>query len=653
MPRFAKRVPPFKAPRSFSFDWQNFRGGLNTLFRDQEIKDNELSQATNLMLVAQGVPTKRWGTAIYYLAGESGMVRGLKGFYPSGASGSNELLAITDDGLLTVKSNASYTVRTGASWASGYPVEMAQLDNRMYIVNGQRELARYSNPTLVGFPTIAQPSALFATQISGVSGTNTYSYMLTHTSTVGETSGYLATGVGNIYVLPNQPTDPSLGSTKIQWTNASTASGVRTGTNIYGRTLGYETFLAHVDGTATQWIDDGNSVPQLFSFGPKSDSTGGPICGVVRKFQDRLVYSKFLNDSTLVMISGRVPNQERFDFGSGGGFVRIEPDSGDDITAIETTEDKIIVFKERSVWSITINQVQIGNFFLIEPVYKLITGSVGCSSQKSVVRVENDIVFLGRGGRGLYVLGREPNFVGDVLRTNEISIKDRPYFQDLTPAQELSAAAAYFNYKYIITFPGKNECMVFDRERNAMMGPWTIDGSNLEVYSDSSDIIRLVMGDDDSTNVDEFSSSYPGDRGSAFTTILRTKKDDMGDWTRFKNIQNVFTRWRNILGSVDVTIRTESRTGTTVTSSDFTVTPTTGSSGWGDNLWGNTMWGDSTTAGTSADQSETVRQALLNDTARNIQITVQTDELNDNYELLGIKTEAQDIGDYRPSAWRV
>ena len=194
--------------------------------------------------------------------------------------------------------------------------------------------------------------------------------------------------------------------------------------------------------------------------------------------------------------------------------------------------------------------------------------------------------------------------------------------------------------------------MVFDRERNAMMGPWTVDGSVLEVYSDPSDIIRLVMGDDDSTNVDEFSSSYPGDRGSAFTTILRTKKDDMGDWTRYKNVQNVFTRWRNILGSVDVTIRTESRTGTTVTSSDFTVTPTTGSSGWGDNLWGNTMWGDSATAGTSADQSETVRQALLNDTARSIQITAQTDELNDNYELLGIKTEAQDIGDFRPSSWR-
>ncbi|MEK7113180.1 MAG: hypothetical protein AAB875_07785, partial [Patescibacteria group bacterium] len=150
LPRFSKRVPPFKAPRSFSFDWQNFRGGLNTLFRDQEIKDNELAQSTNLMLVAQGVPTKRWGTAVYHLAGESGMVRGLKGFYPSGASGSNELLAITDDGLLTIKSNASYTIRTGASWASGYNAEMAQLDNRMYIVNGQRELARYSNPTLVG-----------------------------------------------------------------------------------------------------------------------------------------------------------------------------------------------------------------------------------------------------------------------------------------------------------------------------------------------------------------------------------------------------------------------------------------------------------------------------------------------------------------------
>ena len=645
MPKFTKSVPSFKAPKQLGFDWANFSGGLNTLFRDLEIKDNELSQAQNVMLVGQGAPTKRWGTAIYHLAGESGMVRGLKGFYPSGASGAVELLAITDDGLLTVKSGASYTARSGFSWSSGYPSEMAQLANKMYIVNGQKELARYSNPTLVGFPTISPPSNLFATGISGATGSNTISYRVTHTSTVGETAPTDA------YPLSSQPLDLTNGTVRVQWTNASTASSVRTGTNIYGRVLGTETFLAHVDGQATRWDDDGSSDPQLFAFPPLADSTGGPKCRFIKKFQDRLIYSGFDSDPTLVLISGRVPNHEKFDFGSGGGFVRIEPDSGDNITAIETTEDKIIVFKESSVWSVRLNQVQIGNFFLIEPVYSLITGSVGCASQRSVVRVENDILFLARGGRGVYVLGYEPNIL-NILRTNEISVKVRPYFQNITPTQEMNAAAAYKDYKFIITFPSKNEAMVFDRERNAWTGPWTLDGSILEVFHDSSDVIRLVMGDDDSTYVDEFSVSYPGDRGVAFGTIVRTKKDDLGDWTRFKNIQNVFSRWRNILGSVSVTIRLESRTGTSYSATSFTVTPTTGSSGWGNDMWGDFLWGNTNATAIAADQSETIRQSLLNDTARNIQIIAQTDELNDNYELLGVKTEAQEIGDYRPSSWR-
>ena len=96
MPVFYRREPPFRRQRELQFDWDSFGGGLNTLFRDTEIKNNEVSQFQNLMLVGQGVPTKRWGTDLYFTSSATGSVRGLGGFYQ--VDGTNQLLAITDEG---------------------------------------------------------------------------------------------------------------------------------------------------------------------------------------------------------------------------------------------------------------------------------------------------------------------------------------------------------------------------------------------------------------------------------------------------------------------------------------------------------------------------------------------------------------------------
>src|SRR3990172_9058663 len=140
--QFDFQEPAFKPPKTLQLDWDTWRGGVNTLLKQTEIKDNELAQADNLTLVGQGVPTKREGTSDYFLtapsvATGSQRVRGLRGVkFASGASGVNELLAISDWGQLVKKNGASYAVVNGYSYASGYPAEMAQVYNNVYIVNG-------------------------------------------------------------------------------------------------------------------------------------------------------------------------------------------------------------------------------------------------------------------------------------------------------------------------------------------------------------------------------------------------------------------------------------------------------------------------------------------------------------------------------------
>ena len=646
MPIFTKEIN-YKARNKVEFVWDTFRKGLNTLLRENEVAKDELTQADNIVLKGKGIPTKRWGTSLYFQAGNAtGLVRGLKGFYKS--DGTNELLSITDDGYLTKKSGASYSTLTGASWASGYNAEMAQLSDKVYIVNGQREMVRYSSPTLVGFPTISFPVITGATNLSNATGSTLKSYRVTAISQVGETLP------STVFQLANQPAElgnPAGGTIRLTWTGVSTASGILQGFNIYGRTAGVESFIAGVPASTTFYDDDGSAIPSEFTFTPTADSTGGPKAKYVKRFQDRLIFAGLDGEPSKLLISGREPNHEKFDLANGGNFLNIEKNSGDPITAIEIFRDRIIVFKEKSIWQVTLGSEQVGNFFVTTPSLQLITGSYGCIAARSVVAVENDLYFLSR--TGVNTLGYQSGFAFDLLRSNEISIKVRTFFEDLTISQKMNAVASYFNKKYVIAFPGLNQSMVFDTERGAWTGPWTIDAQVFEVYQDSSSNQHLLLGHDDSVNVDEMSDIYSTDNGTAIATTLKTRQEDFGDWSLFKDMGDVFVQFRNITGNTNVDIRLEQRDGLTVTAKSFNVQPNSGDSGWGADLWGTALWGSSNVAGGNTDSSQIIKWRELNKTARTIQMTVKTNNAGDNYELLGIRGNARPIGSgIRPSSWK-
>ena len=644
---FRKKTTTYKPAPTVDFSWDTFRKGLNTLLRQNEIDKEELAQADNIILKGKGVPTKRWGTALYFQSGNAtGSVRGLKGFYKS--NGTNELLALTDDGFLTKKSNASYSTLTGASWASGNNAYMAQLNNAIYIVNGQREMVKYSSPTLVGFPTIAVPAITGASNLSNASGSTTKGYRVSAVSSVGETLG------SSTFELTNQPA--TLGGTaggaiRLVWGAVSTASGILQGYNIYGRDTGNERFIAGVAASATNYVDNGSAIPSDFTYPPTADSTGGPNAKYIIRFQDRLVLAGLSGEPSKVLISGRSPNHEKFDISFGGNFINIEQDAGDDIVQLASFRDRIIVFKQRSIWQITLSSEQVGNFFVTTPNLQLITASYGCIAPRSVVAVENDIFFESR--TGINTLGYQQGFAQDVLRTNEISVKIRPFFDSLTIAQKQNAVAMYFRKRYLIAFPGLNKTMVFDTERGAWFGPWNLDAQVYEVYYDSDNNEHLLYGNDESVNVDEYSDTFTSDKGTAIQTTLLTRLEDFGSWPDFKNINNVFVQFKNITGSVAINIRIEQRNGSVVSAKSFDVTPSTGNSGWGADLWGAALWGSSLVGGGGVDTQQTIKWRQLNKLGRTIQMTITTTNANDNYELLGIRGDGKLVGaGVRPSSWK-
>lgn len=647
MPQFYRQAS-YRQSKDVVFVWDTFRRGLNTLLRENEISKDELAQADNILLKGKGVPTKRWGTGLYHQAGNAtGSVRGLKGYYTS--LGTVELLSITDDGFLTRKSGSSYARINGASWASGNNAYMAQLDDSMYIVNGQRELVRYSLPTLTGFPTIGMPVVTGATNLSNATGSTIKSYRVSAISQVGETLA------SSPFELASQPVNlggAAGGTVRLFVTPPSTASGVLAGMNFYGRNSGSERFLGSLPGNATVFNDDGTATPKEFTFPPSADSTGGPKAQYIKRFQDRLVFAGIVGEPSKVLISGRVPNQEKFDLANGGNFINIEPDAGDNISGIEVFSDRIVVFKQKSIWQITLSLEQIGNFFITTPILRLITASTGCIAPRSIVPVENDIYFLSR--RGINSLGYESGFAIDTLRSNEISVKVRPFFKTLSPTQKMGATATYSDFKYIISFPGLDRTMVFDRERLSWIGPWTTDANVYETFYDENNEEHLLFGRDDSALVDEFSENLTTDKGVAIATILRTRQEDFGDWSLFKTIIDIFTQFRNISGSVSADITLEQRSGSVISASSFNVEVNTGNSGWGADLWGSALWGSTNAEAGGADSAQVIRWANLNKTARTMQLTIKTTGVNDNYELLGIRGRSKPISTgYLPSSWRI
>lgn len=652
MPIQPLKTPKFVAPRLLTVSWDSWRKGLNTLLRETEIDGMELSQADNLLLVGSGVPTKRWGSANAFLAGATGYGRFL--FVSKDTSDNYQVLAMTDWGILTKQNNASYTVITGASFGSGYNIEAAQLDNKVYLTNGNRPWVRYDFTSLINFPSLVAPTGVAVTNFSGATGTTTWSWRITTLSkSGGETLGSTAISLATLPLFLNQT------MVRVTWTPTSAASGDMNGYNIYRGPVGSEIWVGGTDVNTTRFDDFGTASTQPFRTVPISDTSAGPTAKYIMRFQDRLILAGIPGDPTRVIISGRWPNHERFDWFNGGGFILIEPSSGENITGLgsyfnaDAGIQTIVVFKERSVWELRLNTVALGQYVILDPQYRLLTLSQGAASHRSITPVENDLYFVNK--RGIYILRYEPQLL-NVINANELSAKIRPFFENLSYSDIQNSSGIYVDKKFLVSFPTAKKTIMFDRERLSFMGPWpTPFGINKWAsYIDSDGMEHWLAIDADDQYVSEFRKTYIDDKGTAMRTTFKTKKEYFGDWTLFKTITTQFMNFRNVSGTISMNIYLEQRNGATIVAKSISITGTsTGKSGFGTDGFGLSGFGISTNNPSIA-TTEDPKKTFLFQQARTIQIEIITTDNADSYELLGLKTLAiPQSSQSQPSGWIV
>jgi hypothetical protein len=638
MPSLNTRVPAFTPQRIFEATYEGFSGGLNLFYKPTEIKKNELVKADNCMLIGKGVVTSRWGSETFFQAG-SGDVKYID-VYNNIDTGTRDLLALTDAGYLVKKSGASYSIIAGASYASGCVASFTQIGNYEYIASSSNNLSRYDGTNISTYTAISRPTISGgASYVSGVSGTAVWSYKVTAFSTTGET-------------LPSAPVYINYGNfdrekniVNLAWTQPSTASTAITGFGIYTGLAGEETLIATVGPTVRSIVDNG--LPLSSTFTPSTDSTGGVKAKYIKRFDDRLILAGIDNDPTMVMISGKYPYQDRFNWQNGGGYIKVAPDSGDEITGIEVVATNavgaslsasILVFMKNSIHQVVLSYVTVGNYSILNPTVQQISVA-GASNFKGITNIQNNTFYFGN--QGLQTVGPEANYF-NILRTREVSERIRPFVDSLDDIQISEVCAGYMDYKYLFSFKSLKQTMVYDYQRGCFMGTWqTPFGiTSWFQYTDDNGNFKYLAGCDDGV-VREFNSLYLTDSGTPITKLMTTKKEPFDNWSVLKVVRQMYLLFRNVTGTVSVNIVIEQRDGTPlVIAKSFEVAGTSGGTGWGTDLWGSHLWGQSNQEVQQAEPDDTIRWLNLYKTARTIQVEIIQTTGQSNFEFAEMKMSA-------------
>jgi len=637
MPSFQTREPPYKKGKDAEASWETCRRGLNLLLRTTELKRDELAKADNIMLVGSGVPTGRWGTEVFFTANATGTIRGF-GKYRNNDATTDDFFALTDQGYLAKKSDSSYTTILGQSWPSGSIIKSEQLGGETFIVSKDVDFTSYSGDTLSAFSKIAAPTGLYATNFSGATGSNTSSYKVV---AVGANGGQTTPSTN--YVLSSLPTTLSDTEVHLFWTAPSCAT--LTGYELYRGRQGDETLLASIDPNVTKYIDRGSTASQTV-LTPVTNTTGGVKSNFIVKYKDRLLVVDAAEPNKL-LISGRYPYHTKFSWYDGGGYIFVDPDSGDNIKGItvQPIADRIVVYKEYASYLVELSTVQIGNYYILDPKYNPISTAVGCTNQDTIQTVENDSFYFGR--NGVYVTGYEPNFL-NIIRTNEVSAKMRPYLDTLNETDYQTACALYVDNKYILSFPQKKEMIVYDRERGAWLGPWKLPFgiSHMTKHIDTSGNERWILGSYEDNKIYNFSVSSNSDNGTAIIKTMRLNKEDFDQWTTLHIVEFFYFLFRNITGETTVNILLEDKDGNTTTAKSFTISGAAvgGSTGWGMDMWGTVQWGITNTSSVTVSTDEISRWGTLFKEARYIQIEITSTSVGSQFEFLKAKVTGKARG---------
>ena len=337
----------------------------------------------------------------------------------------------------------------------------------------------------------------------------------------------------------------------------------------------------------------------------------------------------FTNNAGTLSTSGEVPGASVFSTPgtTGANFVDINTGDGDKITGLAKYQGVLIVFKERSIYQMSIASDG-------TPTVTQITGSSGCVSHKSIDNVENDLFYLSR--RGYYVLGNEPNYLNSI-RSNELSSRINPIIQTISSTNLSRVASLFSDFRYYssITSGGattNNKTLVYDRRYLAWTQVDYIKANAFTEYIDSTGAKHLYYAADDEAKVYEVSDSGYNAGSSAIDAYWTSKAFDAGKFDIYKRWIDVTILFRQVSGTVNITIYSDD--GSVVKTSSIGAS-SSASGAMGSVQIGAGQFGGEGLASSGLSTNNVPYRIKINKKSRIIKIKMECAGLNDTFTVLG------------------
>jgi len=640
-------VTPLQNKERLTVEVDSMKGGLNLLFSNMRLRKDECAETTNLILVEDGILDKRWGTAAYTTATFTNRPDGFTEYRAT--DGTRELIVVADGYAYKVDEDGTKNQLSGATFTQGKRVYFLQFNEYLYIANGTDSLGRYDGSTIATYSGLDTPTwdGTPLTRGSGLStGAYTYYYCVTALNAVGETVGSTEQSIA-VNIKREDWDAPATEYIQLDWADVTGADKYA----IYFADIsGYE---VRIDDTiASTYQDTGAAVPNPYIEPPDSDTTIGPKFTHMAVVENRIWATGDPSNEYRVYYSGTGVNKGNFADSYGGGWVDMERGGREITVGVAGFQGLPNIWTKTAdgrggIWQINLDTVTYESESFVVPIPTKIIPNVGTESAKSIVYVENDMFFVNK--RGIYILGNEPNIL-DVLRTNELSAKIRPHLEGLDEASFDKSSAYYKDGKVFFALSSASgepdEIMVFDRERGAWVGPWTVGVSQFGEYT-SSDGVTHFLGIV-SDKLVEISSSIENDQAAAFTwTYYSPRLPISKNWSRFGKVKKAYVKLRNASGSISVQLLGTGKTGQYTSVGTTTIDSGSSTSGIGWNQFGAVQFGDTAGTATAFAIEDLIRYVQIgnkNNLLRNIQWKVQGNSTGDKAVILGLLAEGVETG---------
>ena len=359
------------------------------------------------------------------------------------------------------------------------------------------------------------------------------------------------------------------------------------------------------------------------------------VSGVISK-PNRLYISSsadrgdFTNASGTLSTGVEVPGATAF-AGSDANYYDLGPDDGDYITALAKYQDQLIVFKSRSIWSITFDTNG-------QPIGKLVTNGIGCISHWSIDTVDNDLIFLSR--KGYYVLGLEAQYF-DQLRTNELSIRIKPYIKSIAAANLSRATSIWHDNVYYGAVPTgvsttNNRVFTYHRQYTGWLPHQNINANAFTQFIDQTTKEENLYYADELLPQVWVQTTGFNDGATPISMYWQSKAYDFGTFDIQKRFVDVTLLFRQLSGSVKVTITID---GNRIEKT-YNIPGTSFAGGMGRGLLGRTSLGGKYEGGILGTSNTNITNNIpirlnVGENGRTIKIRVENASPGENFMLLG------------------